>query len=126
MGLPELHLTESVRTGHFQTSDFVDVAHPAGATPLASDTRRGVVDEHSQVHGVGGVFVAGTSVFPTNGHANPTLTLMALALRLADRIKAVYFKPAVAGPAPQLSTSGHVPPVLPGAELSPVSSVTSP
>ena len=129
MGLPELHLSESVRTGQFQASDFVDVAHPAGGARMASDPRRGVVNEYGQVHGVRGVFVAGTSVFPTNGHANPTLTLVALAVRLADHIKAVYVKPAVAGPAPQaprLPTSGDLPraAVLPSAELSPVSSVT--
>jgi choline dehydrogenase-like flavoprotein len=33
------------------------------------------------------LFVAGSSVFPTSGHANPTLTLVALAIRLADRVK---------------------------------------
>lgn len=88
MGLSELRLTDSVRTGDFQPRDFWDVAHPAGGTRMASDPRRGVVDEQGQVHGVQGVFVVGTSVFPTNGHANPTLTLMALAVRLADHIKA--------------------------------------
>jgi choline dehydrogenase-like flavoprotein len=95
MGLPELRLTECVRTGAFQPGDFMDVAHPAGATRMASDPRRGVVDEQGQVHGVSGVFVAGTSVFPTLGHANPTLTLMALALRLADHIKARHLARAV-------------------------------
>lgn len=70
--------------------DFIDVAHPCGATRMASDPRRGVVDADCRVHGVERLFIASTSVFPTNGHANPTLTLVALALRLADHIKHRY------------------------------------
>jgi choline dehydrogenase-like flavoprotein len=51
------------------------------------DPKQGVVDEHCRVHGVGNLYVAGSSVFPTGGYANPTLTLCALAIRLADRVK---------------------------------------
>lgn len=69
---------------------FIDVAHPAGTTRMASDPHHGVVDHACAVHGVEGLFIASTSVFPTNGHANPTLTLVALALRLADHIKHRY------------------------------------
>jgi choline dehydrogenase-like flavoprotein len=47
----------------------------------------GVVDENCRVHGVENLFVAGCSVFPTSGTFNPTLTIVALALRLADHIK---------------------------------------
>jgi len=101
MGLPQLQLTDSARTGQFQPGDFVDVAHPAGGTRMASDPRRGVVDEQCQVHGVSGLFVVGTSVFPTNGHANPTLTLLALSLRLADHLKQRYLaRGAVSGAEP--------------------------
>jgi choline dehydrogenase-like flavoprotein len=39
------------------------------------------------VHGIENLYVAGSSVFPTGGYANPTLTIAALAIRLADRIK---------------------------------------
>jgi choline dehydrogenase-like flavoprotein len=39
------------------------------------------------VHGVGNLFVAGSSTFPTGGAANPTFTIVALALRLADHVK---------------------------------------
>ena len=51
------------------------------------DPRSGVVDENCRVHGVSNLYVAGSSVFPTQGANNPTLTIVALALRLADHIK---------------------------------------
>ena len=92
MGMPAPRLRETVRTGQFGLDDFIDVAHPSGTTRMAGDPRHGVVDEHCQVHGVDRLYVAGTSVFPSNGHVNPTLTLVALAIRLADRIKARYFE----------------------------------
>jgi choline dehydrogenase-like flavoprotein len=46
-----------------------------------------VVDENCRVHGVENLYVAGCSVFPTGGTFNPTFTIVALALRLADHIK---------------------------------------
>ena len=51
-----------------------------------ADPADGVVDADLQVHGVAGLHVVGGSVFPTAGYANPTLTIVALALRLADRL----------------------------------------
>jgi choline dehydrogenase-like flavoprotein len=61
--------------------------HPTGATRMHDDPRRGVVDRDSRVHGVANLYVAGSSVFPTYSFANPTLTIVALALRLADHLK---------------------------------------
>lgn len=61
--------------------------HHLSTTRMDRDPRRGVVDEHARVHGVGNLFVAGFSVFPTGGYINPTLTVVALALRVADRIR---------------------------------------
>jgi choline dehydrogenase-like flavoprotein len=66
---------------------FQDVAHPTGTTRMGNDKARSVVDTQCQVHGIEGLYVAGSSVFPTSGHANPTLMIVALALRLADTIK---------------------------------------
>ncbi|NNL65468.1 MAG: GMC family oxidoreductase [Myxococcales bacterium] len=60
--------------------------HHMGATRMHEDPRQGVVDPDCRVHGVDNLFVAGSSVFPTSGYANPTLTLVALALRLADHL----------------------------------------
>ena len=58
-----------------------------GSTRIHSDPKQGVVDANCQVHGVSNLFIAGSSVFPTGGFANPTFTIVALALRLADHIK---------------------------------------
>jgi choline dehydrogenase-like flavoprotein len=63
--------------------------HHMGTTRMASDAAHGVVDEHGKVHELDNLYVAGSSVFPTAGAANPTLTIVALALRLADRIQEV-------------------------------------
>ena len=60
--------------------------HHMGTTRMADSPRQGVVDRDCRVHGVDNLFVAGSSVFPTAGYANPTLTLLALAIRLADFI----------------------------------------
>jgi choline dehydrogenase-like flavoprotein len=61
-------------------------AHHIGTTRMHRDPKRGVVDEHCRVHGTSNLYVAGSSVFPTAGWAPPTLTIVALALRLADHI----------------------------------------
>ncbi|HXG80530.1 MAG TPA: GMC family oxidoreductase, partial [Sphingomicrobium sp.] len=60
--------------------------HHMGTTRMAADPRRGVTDGWGRVHGVANLHVAGSSLFPTGGWANPTLTILALALRTADRI----------------------------------------
>ncbi len=63
--------------------------HHLGTTRMSADPRQGVVDAASKVHGVANLYVAGGSVFPTYGSSNPTLNLVALTLRLADRLKKV-------------------------------------
>jgi choline dehydrogenase-like flavoprotein len=62
--------------------------HPMGTTRMADDPARGVVDRDCRVHGIANLYVAGSSVFPTGGSANPTLTIVALALRLAEHLRA--------------------------------------
>ena len=66
---------------------FNDVYHPAGTTRMSVNPREGVVDSDCKVYGVAGLYVAGGSVFPTSGWANPTLTIVALSLRLASYLK---------------------------------------
>jgi choline dehydrogenase-like flavoprotein len=61
--------------------------HHMGTTRMNDAPERGVVDRNGRVHGMDNLFVAGASVFPTSGAANPTLTIVALALRLADHLR---------------------------------------
>ena len=63
--------------------------HHMGTTRMHADPRAGVVDPDSRVHGMANLYVAGTSVFPTSGCSNPTLTGVAMALRLAEHLKRV-------------------------------------
>jgi choline dehydrogenase-like flavoprotein len=60
--------------------------HHMGATRMAVSAKDGVVDENCRVHGMTDLYVAGSSVFPTSGIANPTLTLLALACRMSDHL----------------------------------------
>ena len=60
--------------------------HMMGTTRMGATPSDSVVDRDCRVHGYENLFVAGSSVFPTGGFANPTLTIVALALRLADTI----------------------------------------
>lgn len=61
--------------------------HHLGTARMADDPRCGVVDRNCRVHGLANLYVADSSVFPTGGYANPTLTAVAVALRAADHIK---------------------------------------
>jgi choline dehydrogenase-like flavoprotein len=61
--------------------------HHAGTTRMSSDPRHGVVDADARVHGTDNLFVSGASVFPTAGFVNPTLTIVAMAIRLADELR---------------------------------------
>jgi choline dehydrogenase-like flavoprotein len=56
---------------------------------MADEPDKGVVDRDCRVHGVSNLFVAGSSVFPTGGALQPSLTVAALTLRLADHLLAV-------------------------------------
>ena len=63
--------------------------HPMGSTRMHPDPTCGVVDTDQRVHGTTNLFVTGSSVFPSgHGFANPTLTILALTLRLADELAA--------------------------------------
>jgi choline dehydrogenase-like flavoprotein len=62
---------------------------------MHDDPRRGVVDRDARVHGIGNLSVAGSSVFPVSASAAPTLTIVELALRLADRLDAEMRTPVL-------------------------------
>src|SRR6266852_469690 len=61
--------------------------HQIGTTRADDDPKRGVVDADGKLHGMANLFVAGSSVFPTAGAAPPTLTIVAMALRLASHLR---------------------------------------
>jgi choline dehydrogenase-like flavoprotein len=61
--------------------------HHMGTTRMSDDPRTGVVDGNGKVHGIANLFVAGASCFVTAAAPNPTLTIVALSLRLSDHLK---------------------------------------
>lgn len=67
--------------------DVVGTAHHIGTTRMSLRPEDGVVDPDCRVHGIDNLHVAGSSVFPTGGWAFPTFTIVALAMRLADRLR---------------------------------------
>jgi len=88
VGLPAPVLEDWIADDRPQDGVFIDMGHTLGTTRMSDDPKTGVVDAACRVHGVAGLYVAGGSVFPTSGHANPTLMIIALAIRLADQLKA--------------------------------------
>ena len=66
--------------------DYREAHHHMGTTRMGGAADAGVVNRDCQVFGVDNLYVAGSSVFPTSGHVNPTLTIVTLSLRLADHL----------------------------------------
>jgi len=89
-GAGRVRLLEWLREEGEDWPEFVSGGwHHMGTTRMHTDPSQGVVDPDSRIHGIDNLYVAGASVFPTGGCANPTLTLLALTLRLSDHLKAV-------------------------------------
>ncbi len=70
--------------GALETGD-----HHMGALRMSATPENGIVDSNGRVHSVDNLYIAGSAVFPSGGYANPTLTIVALALRLADHLRAI-------------------------------------
>jgi choline dehydrogenase-like flavoprotein len=87
-GLGRFVVDNDLTTPEF-TSVWHGASHHMGTTRMHDDPKQGVVDSNCKVHGVANLYIAGSSVFPTGGYANPTLTIVAMTLRLADHLKAV-------------------------------------
>jgi len=86
--LGTLHLnpgTDSLKA----TKNFSSGHHHMGTTRMHVDPRKGVVDANCRVHGIGNLFVAGSSVFPTYSSDDPTMTILALTLKLSDHLKSL-------------------------------------
>ena len=69
--------------------------HHIGTTRMSRSPRSGVVDANCRIHGTNNVFVAGSSVFPTGGYANPTVTIVALAMRLSRHLVRIIETPVM-------------------------------
>jgi choline dehydrogenase-like flavoprotein len=67
-----------------------DLNHHMGTTRISYSPKHGVVDLHCKVHNINNLYIAGSSVFPTSGYSNPTLTALALGLRLCDYLKSRF------------------------------------
>jgi choline dehydrogenase-like flavoprotein len=67
--------------------------HHIGTARMGTERRSSIVNADGRVHDVDNLFVAGAAVFPTSGQANPTLTVVALALRLAQHLSALERRP---------------------------------
>jgi len=91
LGLGRLQLLEWLTQEAHSWPEFPQVLrgsrHHMGTTRMSDNPKTGVVNLNCQVYGVSNLYVAGSSVYPTSGTANPTLTLVALAIRLADHLK---------------------------------------
>ena len=85
LGRLEIELTQETPI----PSGIVGGYHQMGTTRMHGNPKRGVVDADCRVHSASNLYVAGSSVFPTVGYANPVLTIVALALRLGDHVKAL-------------------------------------
>ena len=82
------------RVGPPDSDSYSGAGHIMGTTRMGSDSQSSVVDRDCRAHQHDNLYIVGSSVFPTSGTANPTLTVAALALRTADRIKASLRKDA--------------------------------
>ncbi len=88
LGLGSVSPAEWMRgSGNGWAVQVSDAYHHIGATRMSTHPPTGVVDRTLRIHSVDNAYIASSSAFPTSGYANPTLTIVALALRLADTLK---------------------------------------
>ncbi len=92
LGLGRVEPADWLRRGGGWKTDPLISAHPIGGyhhmgtTRMTTNPRTGVTDGFGRVLGTENLYVVGSSLFPTSGWANPTLTVVALALRTSDRV----------------------------------------
>jgi choline dehydrogenase-like flavoprotein len=63
-------------------------SHHMGTTRMSDDPKTGVVNSNQRIHSLDNLYVGGSSVFATSGHANPTYTIVQLTLRLSEHLAA--------------------------------------
>lgn len=86
-GIPAPELEPWVADNRPEDGVVIDLGHPMGTTRMSPDPARGVVNPDLRLHDVKGLYCVGGSVFPTSGHANPTLMMLALSVRLAEHLR---------------------------------------
>ena len=88
-GFGRFRLLREISAGNFD--HLIETAcHHSGTTRMCASTKTGVVDANCKVHSVDNLYIASSNVFPTAGWVNPTFTIVALAIRLADHVKKQY------------------------------------
>lgn len=87
-GIGRVKLKEFLLDGDVQLPDYTSGGwHHLGTTRMSDDPKHGVVDANCKIHGIDNLYVAGSSCYTTGGAVNPTLTVVAISLRLANHIK---------------------------------------
>lgn len=82
----KVRLREWLWSGNYPDDDSLGGGHHLGGTRMSRSDEDGVVDANLKCWDINNLYVAGSSVFPSGGHANPTLTIVQLAVRLAEHL----------------------------------------
>lgn len=87
-GIGRVKMADFLLDGDVQLPDYTSGGwHHIGTTRMSADPKTGVVDANCKIHGIDNLYAAGSSCFPTGGAVNPTLTVVAISLRLSDHLK---------------------------------------
>jgi choline dehydrogenase-like flavoprotein len=86
IGLGRTRVRLDLANGAPWPRELISSDHHSGTARMSDSPASGVVDQHCRVHSTENLYVAGSAVFPTTGYANPTLTIVALALKLSDHL----------------------------------------
>jgi choline dehydrogenase-like flavoprotein len=84
--LARVKLKDFILDDNIPIRDYGHHCHQMGGTRISDDPKIGVVDTNQRVHGIDNLFIAGSSVFPTGGGCNPTLTVLMTTLSLAEHM----------------------------------------
>jgi choline dehydrogenase-like flavoprotein len=85
-GIARVQLADFILDETIEIRDYGHHCHQMGTTRMSVDPKVGVVDINHRVHGLDNLYIAGSSVFPTGGGCNPTLTIVMMSLRLGNHI----------------------------------------
>jgi choline dehydrogenase-like flavoprotein len=86
-GLGTVQINNQLDSIDYFARESTDFYHHSGTTRMSDTPSSGVVDKDCRVHGIENLYVNGSSVMPTSGAANPTFTIVTLAIRLSGHLK---------------------------------------